>query len=377
MTTEISEPLPAASPPRAAPGTRAQRIGRVVLAVAVVVAAAFVLHGFLAALVWAAIFAIALWSPYQRLVEAAGGRGRRLGLPLAATLLVGLVFVVPVLFAAYELARAAHTIGGLVEEARNSGLPVPAWMPHLPVIGHTLTDWWHANLGHPTSPSELLSGAHRQTLAHSARLYGGELIHRLVLFVFTLLTLFFLFRDGPALGRQMLAASHKALGSQGERIGYHVIAAVHGTVNGLVLVGLGEGIVLGVVYFFVGLPYPIPVAALTGILAVIPFGAPVVFGAAALYLLAQSKVAAAVIILGSGFVVTFVADHFVRPALIGGATRLPFLLVLLGILGGLESLGLLGLFVGPAVMAAFVSLWREWTGPEPPQEVRHLPLRRR
>jgi predicted PurR-regulated permease PerM len=100
---------------------------------------------------------------------------------------------------------------------------------------------------------------------------------------------------------------------------------------------------------------------------VIPFGAPVVFGAAALYLIAQSKIAAAGIVLGAGFVVTFVADHFVRPVLIGGATRLPFLLVLLGILGGLESLGLLGLFVGPAVMAAFVALWREWTGPEPPQ----------
>jgi predicted PurR-regulated permease PerM len=134
-------------------------------------------------------------------------------------------------------------------------------------------------------------------------------------------------------------------------------------VNGLVLVGLGEGIVLGVVYVLVGLPYPVPVAALTGVLAVIPFGAPVVFGAAALYLLSQVQIAAAAIVLGAGFFVTFTADHFVRPVLIGGATRLPFLLVLLGILGGLETLGLLGLFVGPAIMAALVSLWREWTGP--------------
>ncbi len=62
--------------------------------------------------------------------------------------------------------------------------------------------------------------------------------------------------------------------------------------------------------------------------------------------------------------VTFVADHFVRPVLIGGTTRLPFLWVLLGILGGVETWGLLGLFLGPAIMAALMLLWREWAGTE-------------
>jgi predicted PurR-regulated permease PerM len=64
-----------------------------------------------------------------------------------------------------------------------------------------------------------------------------------------------------------------------------------------------------------------------------------------------------------GFTVTFIADHFVRPQLIGSATRLPFLWVLLGILGGVETWGLLGLFLGPAIMAVLILLWREWTSP--------------
>jgi len=82
-------------------------------------------------------------------------------------------------------------------------------------------------------------------------------------------------------------------------------------------------------------------------------------------LLAGGAVVPAAIVVAAGFVVTFVADHFVRPALIGGTTRLPFLWVLLGILGGVETFGLLGLFVGPAVMAALILLWREFTeGPE-------------
>jgi predicted PurR-regulated permease PerM len=61
-----------------------------------------------------------------------------------------------------------------------------------------------------------------------------------------------------------------------------------------------------------------------------------------------------------GLVVTFVADHFVRPVIIGGATRLPFLWVLLGILGGVETFGIIGLFVGPVVMSVLIQLWRDW-----------------
>lgn len=325
-----------------------------------VLAALWVLHTFLAALVWAAIFAIAL-GPLHRRLAGGGERGHHVAVPLALTAAVGLVFIVPVAFAAFELARTARLIVGLVNEARHTGVAVPDWIAGLPLAGHALAGWWRANLSDPQSAAALL-GRVSVLLGEAARQHGGEVIHRIVLFAFTLLTLFFLFRDGPALSRQLLAVSRNALGPHGEQVGYQMIAAVHGTINGLVLVGLGEGVVLGIVYVLVGLPHPVLIATLTGILAVIPFGAPVVFGATALYLFAQTRIAAAVAVLVVGFVVAFVADHFVRPALIGGATRLPFLLVLLGILGGLEALGLLGLFVGPAIMAAFVALWREWTG---------------
>jgi predicted PurR-regulated permease PerM len=100
---------------------------------------------------------------------------------------------------------------------------------------------------------------------------------------------------------------------------------------------------------------------MTVIAALIPFATPVVFSVAAL-LIVQQSVVWAVVVVGIGLAVTFIADHFVRPVLIGGATRLPFIWVLLGILGGVEMWGLLGLFIGPAVMAALMLLWREWAG---------------
>ena len=135
---------------------------------------------------------------------------------------------------------------------------------------------------------------------------------------------------------------------------------MRGTVDGLVLVGLGEGALLGVVYVLAGVPHPVLLGALTAVAAMIPFGAALAFGLAALLLLAGGSTVAAVAVFGSGLAVTFIADHAVRPVLIGGATRLPFLWVLLGILGGVETWGLLGLFLGPAIMAALILLWREW-----------------
>ena len=146
-----------------------------------------------------------------------------------------------------------------------------------------------------------------------------------------------------------------------------MIDAVHGTVNGLVLVGLGgrgrarRRLCRG------GLPYPASIAALTGVLAVIPFGAPLIYMLRrALYAVGRQDDRPAIVIFAAGSIVVFIADHFIRPVLIGGAARLPFIWVLLGLLGGLETLGFIGLFLGPAIMAALIALWRDWTGaPEP------------
>jgi len=132
-------------------------------------------------------------------------------------------------------------------------------------------------------------------------------------------------------------------------------------------VAIGEGILLGAVYFFTKVPHPILFGVATAISAMIPFAAGLAVGLAALVLLGSKGVGPALVVVLAGFAVIFLADHFVRPKLIGGATQLPFLWVLLGILGGVESFQLLGLFLGPAIMAALMLLWRELTAPPPPR----------
>jgi predicted PurR-regulated permease PerM len=340
---------------------RGQAIARGALAAALAIAALYTLRGFLPALAWASIFAIALWPLYARAERRWPPGKHNILLPALFTAGVALVFIIPVLLLGAQVGQDAHGLISWMEQAHQNGIPVPQFIGRLPVGSQQVTDWWQTNLSQPGHASKLLARVDRGSAMEFGQHFGLQLLRRLTIFLFTLLTLFFLFRDGHTLSGQLTRAGRRAFGPSGERVAAQVVASVHGTVNGLVLVGLGEGVLLGIAYAVLGVPHPTIFGAVTAVAAIIPFGAPVAFCAAALLLLANGAMVGAIIIVCLGMLITFVADHFIRPVLIGGATKLPFIWVLFGILGGVEAWGLLGLFLGPAIMAALILLWREWT----------------
>jgi predicted PurR-regulated permease PerM len=353
-----------------------QSLARIALASAVVAVGLWILRDFLAALVWATVLAIAFWPIYRRLRQPVPKPIDRVVAPALATTLIGIIFITPIVLLGIAVARESHLVVQFMHDARHHGIPAPGWIDQLPLVGPTIGEWWRGNLGDPAAAEELIGRVNLRTLTESVREYGAEVVHRLALLLFTLLTLFFLFRDGDKMVEQLRSLGDRLIGLRGERIAGHMIAAVHGTVNGLVLVGLAEGLLLGIVYFAVGLPYPAMVGAITAVAAVIPFAAPVVYALAGLYLFTAGDTTGGIIVIIIGSVIVFIADHFVRPVLIGGAARLPFLWVLLGLLGGLETFGFLGLFLGPAIMAALIALWREWTEIPAAERIRAAPARR-
>ena len=349
--------------------TRPQLMARVALALALAGFGVWTLHRYLPALLWAAILAIAVWPLYRRAIRRWPPGRHNLVLPGVFTLLLGLMFIVPLVIVGVQAGKEVRGIYETIDKARTDGIPPPDWLGHLPAGSRQATGWWNRNLATPDEAAALLKKARQSEFVTNSGQLGAEIVHRAVLFGFTLLTLFFLFKDGDALTAQLLRASHRAFGPSGERVGRQVIASVHGTVDGLVLVGLAEGAILGIGYLLTGVPHPTLFGLLTAIAAMVPFGSAAAFGIAALILLTQGSVTGAIAIGVLGFATTFIADHFVRPGLIGNATRLPFLWVLLGILGGVETWGLLGLFLGPAIMAALTMLWREWAGNGPDRPV--------
>ncbi|HEY8125446.1 MAG TPA: AI-2E family transporter [Methylocystis sp.] len=338
-----------------------ESVARLLLSAILVVFGLYVLANYLRALVWALVLAIALWPLYDRVRQKMTPWAAKEILPIVFTILVGLAVFLPVAVLAVDAVREVRDLIDFARSAEKSGIPVPEFAVRLPFIGQWVANWWGEHLSHAGWAKEILAKANTSSLREFGANLGANMLHRGVIFGISLLTLFFLFRHGESVSAQCRAASQKLFGERGERVALQMVASVHGTVAGLVFVAIGEGMLMGLVYFFTHLPHPILFATATALAAMIPFAAGIAVSVAAVVLLGGEGFAPAMIVAIAGFIVIFLADHFVRPKLIGGATKLPFLWVLLGILGGIESFQLLGLFLGPAIMAALMLLWRELT----------------
>jgi len=332
---------------------------RTLMVATLVGAGVWLLHGFLPALAWAVVVAIATWPMYDRLESRLGRRGHWAPSAFLGVILV--LIALPLIFGLPQLAREVKEVAHAAQDASRQGLAAPGWLASLPQAGGWLAERWNEHLGTPEAAAETFRLVSQGAGLEWLKRGGIQALHLLATAAFMLLALFFVYRDGRDLGARLLVLGHRLLGESAESYLRHAFAAIRATVNGLVLVGLGEGFLLGVAYAVCGLPHAVLLGTLTGVLAMIPFAAPLIFGGAALALVAQGSAVAGVGLAVFGSAVLFVADHFVRPALIGSAARLPFLWVLLGILGGIETFGLLGLFLGPTLMAVLVQLWRDWT----------------
>ncbi|MCA7957409.1 AI-2E family transporter [Burkholderia multivorans] len=354
MGTHVSSSRDAAARPRA------QQIARAVLYAALLALALWVIRAFIPAIAWACVIAIAMWPLLQRIEANALLRNRPTLVATIVTAAVSLLVVLPVAIALTQAIVQAHDLREWFQSIRDNGIPLPDVVNRLPYGAAQITQWWQTNLGHPLHAATAMHGASGEKVLAFGRQFGTRVAHAVFEFGFMLVTLFVIVRAGHRLAGELLQGAQRAFGHDGAHLIERMVAAVQGTVTGLVVVGLGEGALLGVAYALAGVPHAALLGVVTAVAAMLPFCAPLVFCGAALWLFVQGATAWAVVIAVLGFVVVFVAEHFVRPVLIGNSARLPFLLVLFGILGGAETFGLIGLFVGPALMTVLTVLWSEW-----------------
>ncbi|WNC91959.1 AI-2E family transporter [Paraburkholderia sp. FT54] len=352
---------PIASPeaPDAWDRQKKQKAASLVLYIGLVLLALWVARDFIAVAAWAAVIAIALWPLLRRVERNRWFTGRTTLIAVVLTLAIALLVVLPVGIGIAQALREAHDMNEWFKDAQENGIPLPDFIQHLPFGVQQASTWWQANLAQPLRDSAAMKGLHSTTVMTLGRHFGARAVHAVAVFGFMLITLFVIFQAGPRLSGSLLKGMRRCFGDDGAQLLLRMATAVRGTVSGLVVVGLGEGALMGVAYFVTGLPHVALLALVTAIAAMLPFCAPITFGLAALWLVAQGSVAAGIGLAVFGSVVVFIAEHFVRPVLIGNSTRLPFLLVLFGILGGAETFGLLGIFIGPALMTVLMVLWTD------------------
>ena len=329
------------------------------LTAVIVFCALYIVHRFLQPMVWAGVLGITTY-PLYRYFSRPFGRFNQVSSFLFTCALFTLLML-PLSWIVTILVRESQVFLSYLQFLNDNGNAAPQWLVRIPIIGPELQKLWIAELAHPGDLRVLFSKLHLSLMHTSlvAKQIGAVFAHTSIQIGFTFLTLFFFYRDGNQLFRQIQRVGQNCLGGRWGRYANQLPGALRATVNGTILVGLGVGVLMGLCYHLLNIPAPTLLGFLTAICAMIPFFVPIVFGLIALSLVSQGLLFAAAVVVIWGTVVMFVADHFVKPVLIGGAIELPFLAVLFGILGGVETMGVLGLFIGPIVMVLFVTLWQE------------------
>lgn len=328
----------------------------------IVLAGLYFLHGFLVPVLAALIIGLASWPLYRRLLLYCNNRNT-----LAATLallVVIVVVVVPICLALSFAIKEASSFIAWALAANRDGMPVPEWIRALPLMGPRLSEYWTFYLGEPHalgSMVEMVSGQHLGNIYRMVLSATGNVFHLILNLLFLLITLFFIYKDGDHLLAQLDVIGERIVPERWQRFSRVVPATVNSTVTGMGLIALGEGIVLGIAYWVAGVPSPALLGVVTGFMALIPGGAPLSFTLVSLYLVGSGKLAAGVGLFLWGAIELFIVDKTLRPRLVGGPVKLPFLPTFFGLVGGVQTMGFVGLFIGPVLMALLVAMWREWT----------------
>jgi predicted PurR-regulated permease PerM len=344
------------------------------LLVFVLLAGVYFFHGFLVPVLAALVIGFASWPIYRRLLGAIGGN-RTIGATIAIIAVISFI-VAPISLAAVYAVDEVHNWAVWTIETNAAGAPVPVWLTQIPGLGVWLGVQWGKYVGHPGALGELVqlvSGSNIGNIYRGVLVVGASAFQSMLTLLFMLITLFFVYRDGEKLVTQLDHLGERILPMRWERVSRIVPLTISSTVTGMGIIAIGEGIVLGIAYWMAGVPSPVTLGIITGIMALIPGGAPLCFTLVSIYLVASGSPVAGAALFIWGTVELFIVDKTLRPRLVGGPIKLPFLPTFFGLVGGVKTMGFLGLFVGPVLMALLVSIWREWlrevTTPTPPSTI--------
>lgn len=360
-----------------------------------------VMRPFMSALMWAAVLAFTLWPIQTRLVQWLKGRNT-----LAAGLMTGgitLVLVLPFLIIGLNLAGDVRALGVAVGKWVDKGPPsAPPWVEKLPVVGRQAKGLWMdftnetaqvvallrseeaslATNAPPLPPSKAVQtgtgsptgepqGLGKSRLAQAlkraissakstllaASLAVGRGLMEVALSVFMA---FFLLRDGGVIADRVSAGLGRIAGKRGGRLLTVAGNTVRGVVYGILGTALVQGVAAGVGFAIAGVPGAALLGLLTFFLSVVPAGPPLLWIPAAIWLYSQVGTGWCIFMVIWGIGVSSL-DNVVKPWLISQGSNMPFVLIFCGVLGGALAFGVIGVFLGPTLLAVAYRLIDEWS----------------
>lgn len=334
------------------------QLARIALVTFLIVGGFLVLEPFMAAILFAAIICVSTWSFYHRLWQQVGRRDTLAAALMTLFLLVALI--VPMSYLAANLADSATALFEHLRPKFEHPQPyAPEWLRNLPLIGESLSNFWQRMAASQGELARWLSQYQdpaRELALRGARAVGQGLFQLILVVVVA----FFFYRDGALLAESLTTIAHKL----GDNLGIKLLDLSCGTVKAVMLgifgTAVAQSVVAWVGFMIAGAPAPLLLAMATFFLSMIPIGPPLIWGGAALWLFNQGELGWAIFLLVYGLFAISSVDNIVKPILISHSAKLPLLLIILGVLGGAIAFGLVGIFLGPTLLALGLKLTQHW-----------------
>lgn len=326
-----------------------------------------VMSAFLEPIGWAVILVYATWPLHVRFTRLLEGHNSvsALGMTLLLAALLVIPFIGLTIVLQAEMVEFFQRLPAWLDQKPE----LPAWLGRIPILG--------AELQFIFDQFEDLQGLMRRYVLPWLTGLSGKVLSMLegvgylgAKLFFTVFLMFFVYRDGQRLIYEVRQGLLLALGERANEYLSTAEVTIKAVVYGIVLTAIAQGVMAGIGYWIAGIRAPVLLAAFTTFFALIPFGTVAVWAGASLWLLLNGDYWAGVVLFLWGSLVVSWVDNLVRPLVISHTTRIPFVVVMFGVLGGLASFGFIGLFLGPVILAVGMAVWHEWLESAPPHKTR-------
>ncbi len=329
---------------------------------ALIIASFWILRPFLAATIWAAMIVVATW-PVMLWLQDRLWRRRILAV-LAMTVILLLLFVVPLTLAIGTIVANADEIGATLKSLAAFRMPAPPeWVANLPFVGPKLVLAWEqaAVAGVEGLLGKLMPYAGSATTWFVAR--AGNVGYLFVQFLLTLVLAALMYAGGEAVAQRLGRFGHRLAGQRGENAVRLAGQAIRSVALGVIVTAVAQSALGGFALAIAGVPFAALLTAAMLFLCIAQVGPTPVLVPAAIWLYWSGETAwGTLLVVATVVVVTL--ESVLRPMLIKRGADLPLLVIFAGVIGGLLSFGLVGIFVGPVVLAVAYTLLEAWIADE-------------
>ena len=336
-----------------------EQIGGIAAIALLVIGCFVILRPFVSALLWAAIVCYSTWPCYRWLERAL--RGRKTLASVLMVLLISVVMVLPFAVVGATLADNVSRVTSFLQDVQREGIPPPPdWIKQLPWLGSFADSYW-TNLAENTEKTSallrtFLLQSQGWLLRHSVNVGQGVLQLSL-----SVLIAFFFYRDGEYVASKIASGIKLVAGDFTQHLLGVAGNMIKGVVYGILGTALGQGAVAAIGFWIAGVPSAVFLGLLTFFFSLLPAGPPFIWIPATIWLFYHGHLAWGLFMAIWGFFVISGIDNLLKPYLISRGSTLPFVLVLLGVLGGVLAFGFIGLFLGPTLLAVGYTLVQELT----------------